>query len=161
MATEIDLQNHELFKGHLSESRGGVLAVAEWLRSRGTHVMLSPSSVAKSYDKRMEAVDGGDIYMMLRAEVKHIKSKEFTCAEDWPFPDFIVCAKHAWDNATPKPFGIFYLNKSGTHIAFLSGDTSQHWTVAKRKDSRYQDYAQEFYFAPLKYVKFFKRGGND
>jgi len=68
----------------------------------------------------------------------------------------MVCARHSYDNAVPKPYLYIYLSKEKTHIATLKGDTHAQWTVKTYKDKRYQDMTQEFYIAPINILKFMK-----
>lgn len=154
-------ENHTRFLTHLSESDAGVWLAARWLHSIGYNVKVNCASKAAKHEDWKKHTDNGDLEISQRVEVKNL-SIDFTCRNDWPYGDnFIVCAKHAWDNAVPKPFGFIYLSKSQSHAAVLKGDTSGQWIVSTRKDSRYQgDYSQEFYFAPLELVKFFQINKN-
>jgi hypothetical protein len=97
--------------------------------------------------------DDGDLYVNgWRIEVKKL-SATFTCAEDWPFgAKFIVCAKHAWENANPKPTGFIYLSANASHIAIVYGAHCHNWRVEKRKDSRYIGETQDFLFSPIEDV---------
>ena len=91
----------------------------------------------------------------MRVEVKAL-SRHFTDERDWPFADkFIVCARHAFDAATIKPYLFVYLNKDRSHAAYVYGRTARHWEIGERTDTRYEGgVTQEFYFCPMRLVKF-------
>jgi len=150
------MDDHQRFKKHLEDSKDGVWQVARWLTELGYPTQVNPTTVTPSYEERLNFVDGGDIYISQRIEVKAL-SASFTCADDWVFGDkFIVCAKHSFDNAKPKPFMYVYLNKERTHVAIVKSDTRSQWYVEQRKDARYDEMTQDFYFAPMTCVKFTK-----
>ena len=155
-------ENHAKFLDHLEASKSPVWLVARWLCDHGFAVSLSPTSKASAHDEWREHVDDGDLGITVRVEVKHL-SCGFTSEADWPFPDFIVCAKHAWDNAKPKPYRICYLNKDKSHLAVLDTATRDDWTVDRRTDKRYNNVAQDFYICDPSMVTFgaIKRKSND
>ena len=150
-------ENHHRFLWHLKQSDSAVWSVAHWLNERGYHVKINASGRAPNASEWDRYVDIGDLEVSQRVEVKHL-SAEFTCSDDWPFaPDFIVCAKHSFDNAVPKPYAFFYLNKATTHFAIVRSESRKNWTVASRTDSRYQNgVRQDFYLCPLNLVRFVK-----
>jgi len=146
--------NHEKFLSHLKESEQSVWLVANYLNSFGYNVTINASGKAKTAKEWQSFVDNGDLSIQQRVEVKGL-SAEFTSATDWPFGSkFIVCAKHSFDNATPKPYLYVYLNKQKTHGAFVLGSTSHLWDVETRVDRRYSNVEQEFYFCPIDKVVF-------
>lgn len=148
------MDNHQKFLNHLDQSQVGVWLIANWLSNRGNSVTINPTTKAKTHDEWKDNVDSGDIYISQRVEVKSL-SASFTSANDWPFGGkFIVCAKHSYDNAKPKPYMYVYLNKEKTHVAIVSNGSYRKWYVESRVDSRYNDVVQEFYFCPLDSVVF-------
>jgi hypothetical protein len=153
------MDDTQRFKNHLEDSKEGVWQVARWLTDLGYPTQVNPTFVSPSYEERLNFLDGGDIYISQRIEVKAL-SASFTCKEDWQFRDkFIVCAKHSFDNAKPKPFMYIYLNKDKTHIAIVKSDSRKHWFVETKKDKRYDDVTQDFYLCPLEYIKFVRLNG--
>jgi hypothetical protein len=142
------------FMKHLDDSHDSVWQIARWLVSRGNKVTVNSTIKAKSADELKYYTDEGDLYINQRIEVKGLGS-DFTCAEDWKFGDnFMVCAKHSYDRANPKPYSYIYLNKARTHIAILKTTTFQHWFVRNIKDKRYDNVVQDFYIVPTKYLTF-------
>jgi hypothetical protein len=152
-------ENHQRFLNHLDGSAGGVWAVAQWLASRGHAVRVNPNTRAPHRADWREHVDAGDLEISLRIEVKHLRY-HFTCAEDWPFGNFfIVCAKHQWDKARPRPYAYVSLNPEGTHAAIVRGDTFRDWKVEFRRDHRYEGgETQAKYVTALTNVKFIQLG---
>ncbi len=149
-------ENHKKFLSHLKKSSTGVFAAAGWLWRRGNTVTIRQHKLAPSHDQWKDYVDEGDLEVSFRAEVKHLQC-EFTGSSDWPYtPYFIVCAKHAWDNAFPKPKMFIYLSKTMEYLAVVEQSSSCCWYVEKRKDYRYEGIEQECYFVPLDHVTFFK-----
>ena len=145
--------DHQRFLQHLRESEPARWAVAQWLSKRGYSVQLPPMKEAETRDKWKECVDDGDLFVTMRVEAKQL-SYDFTCREDWPFKEFMLVSKKAFDRAKPKPHGFVILNRAGTHAAFVLSSGSKDWYVSKRRDSRYQNVIQESYFAPLDSVIF-------
>ena len=154
----MESQNRDFqrFLKHLDESIDGVLSAAKWLNKRGYSVTIPPTVASETYEDRMNHVDGGDLFITMRIEVKTL-GINFTNKDDWKFRDkFIVCAKHSFDNAKPKPYGYIIQSADMKHIAVVNSSTSKQWYVETRKDSRYENVTQSFYLCPIDLVKFFK-----
>lgn len=155
----MDDQTHAWFLRELTKSTAAVMVVASYFVRRGRDVIIRGLKKAPTHGDWEEYADGGDMQVKgkdgyyRRIEVKHL-SVNFTCSQDWPFHDFIVCAKHSWDAADPKPLAYYILPKNMTHAAICMGETSKSWTVKTRRDSRIKAYSQEFYFCPLDLVTF-------
>ena len=150
-ARERDFQR---FVKHLSESHEGVISAANWLNSLGYSVTIPPSTVSDSYENRMKHVDNGDLYINMRVEVKTL-GITFTSRADWKFGDkFIICAKHSFDNAKPKPYAYIIQSADLKHIAVVHSSTFKQWYSEARKDSRYEDVTQDFYLCPIDLVRF-------
>ena len=149
MSSTARARDHVKFNKFLKDSEDSVWRVAHWLWQRGHHVRIGRKSQEHGREEWREASDDGDLEICLRVEVKGL-SAQFTGPDDWPFsPHFIVCAKHAWDLAMPKPYGFIYISKDEHHLAFLKGDTSKFWTVERRKDGRMEEAEQDYYFVPM------------
>ena len=149
-------RDHARFVKHLNESKEGVWLVANWLNTKGFDVTVTANGVSKGYEDRMDFVDSGDLYINQRVEVKSL-SAEFTSKDDWPFgKELIVCAKHSYDNAIPKPYMYVLLSKDKTHAIFIMGRDHGKWTVKKYKDKRYENMEQEFYISSVEDVVFSK-----
>ena len=141
--------NHTKFLEHLKESKTAVWVVARWLSERGYSVKINPTPVADKHENWESYADNGDIEINQRVEIKEV-SQTFTSTADWPFgTEFIVCARHSFDRATPKPFAYIILSKCNKYAAIVMVSTHKYWYVERRKDSRYEDVSQEFYFCPL------------
>lgn len=149
-------RDHSRFVDHLNQSRHGVWLVADWLNRKGMDVTITANSVSKGYEDRMDHVDSGDLYINQRVEVKSL-SAEFTGKDNWPFgKELIVCAKHSYDNATPKPYMYMLLSKDKTHAIIIMGRNHKKWTVKKYKDKRYENMEQDFYISSVDDVDFIK-----
>ena len=147
-------RDFQKFVKHLSESHEGVISAANWLNSLGYSVTIPPSTVSDSYENRMKHVDNGDLYINMRVEVKTL-GITFTSRADWKFGDkFIVCAKHSFDNAKPKPYAYIIQSADLKHIAVVHSTTFKQWYSEPRKDSRYEDVTQDFYLCPIDLVRF-------
>ena len=147
------MTTHDKFLENLRQSDGAVQSVAAWLERFGYTVTVNPLREAPAHERWQEFADRGDIVIEQRIEVKQI-SRAFTGPEDWPFGEkFIVCARHSFDRAKPKPYVYFIVSADGIHFACVNVDTSKKWYVEKRQDVRYGDYVQEFYLCPIDLVK--------
>lgn len=153
MADDLAAANHNRFLEHLQSSDEAVWHVAKWLSSRGYSVSVPSSTKAKERGQWKQHADNGDLFIVQRVEVKRLRI-DFTSRDDWPFSEFIVCARHAFDNANPKPYFYVILSHSMKHAALVKADSHRRWYTAVRTDSRYEGIAQEFYFARLDDVAF-------
>lgn len=148
--------NHRKFLNHLNDSSKAVWTVARMLSCRGYGVTIPATSKAESHSEWKKHADGGDLFISQRVEVKQL-GVEFTSAQDWPFGrKFIVCAKHAFDRAQPKPYAFVILSASGSFAAAVFATDRKYWTAEKRRDGRYENITQEFYFCPMETVQFFQ-----
>jgi len=146
------------FLSHLDASTTAVFTAALYFYEKGLDVRIGGLRKCTSHQNYMDFVDDGDLFVYNQGESNRIEVKnlsaQFTCAEDWPFRDFMVCAKNAYDNATPKPYAYMIFNKNRTHIAIVKGDTHKHWKVVSRTDRRYDNYTQDFYICDLEHIQF-------
>lgn len=149
-------QIHQRFLGNLHASRKAVDFLANWLRDRGQLVErgLIPED-AQTHGAWRQHVDGGDLFVRHRLEVKW-RGFTFSSAEDWPYPHMLVCAKHSWDKANPKPYAYWHLSKDYVTAGIVFGSTSKHWTVEVIADSRYDGLEQDTYVCPLHLVRFIR-----
>jgi len=143
------MSNHKKFLEHLTASTPAVSVVAKHLNNCGFHVEIPAIRKAPEHDDWKDYADEGDISAVLdgvkyRVEVKG-SSRNFTCAEDWPYPVFFICAKHAYDNASPKPDVFYIVNKSLTHAAVIGTMYRIGWRTQTMADKRYDNYEQEVY----------------
>lgn len=145
---------HAQFLRQLDASAAGVLQVAEALRRAGNPVQLTPTQRAPTRAQAHDFSDGGDLYVLHRVEVKHLRA-DFTSRADWPYPDFIVCSQSSFDRAFPAPLRYYLLNRAKTHVAIVRVSDAPFWTVAPRTDRTYTPpITQDFYFCPLDLVRF-------
>ncbi|QDP46884.1 MAG: hypothetical protein GOVbin406_73 [Prokaryotic dsDNA virus sp.] len=148
------MENHERFLSHLDKSSEAVFAAAAFLHKKGLDVRINATRRASSHSEWKKYRDDGDIYAYdkkgnsYRVEAKGL-SCDFTSVRDWKFKDFMVCAKHSFDSASPKPYAYIILNKNKTHAAIVRSSTSSCWETVSRKDSRYDNVVQEFYTCPM------------
>lgn len=146
-------EDHEKFLKFLDESRPAVMFVAQWFNKLGYTIGLPPTTKAKTYEEWEEHADSGDLIINMRLEVKQL-SADFTGREDWPFKDFIVCAKHSFDRADPKPYMYVIVNKAMTHAGIVMGSHSGNWTVEERADGRFNGRKQLYYISQVDHVVF-------
>jgi hypothetical protein len=141
--------NHQKFLEHLDNSSDAVFICAKYFYKKGIPVEIQPMTKADKHEDWKDHKDNGDLFIRQRIEVKNV-SVDFTCAADWKYKDqFIVCAKHSWDKAHPKPYAYMIVNKSKSHMAIVYGKTKKYWDINYRTDSRYTGVNQEFYFCPI------------
>ena len=143
---------------HVRKSQDDVWRVARWFSEKGYEVRIPPTSYAKNYQDRLNHQDKGDLYVTFqkeeRVEVKGL-SRQFTCKDDWPMGNIaIVCAKHSFDHANPKPFFYILLSADKVHAMFIRSDTKEHWEEKEYTDKRYESMRQVFYVCPIQYIKF-------
>lgn len=146
--------DHEKFLTHLDASQECVWLAARWLRDRGHKVTVPPYTKAPTHAAWKSHADNGDLEIARRIEVKGL-SAQFTGAHDWPFQEgAIVCAKHAWDRANPKPYAFLQFAADRKTIAIVYANTYTHWVVSRKKDRRYADVEQDFLMCPIMHVEF-------
>ncbi len=147
---------HPAFLLGLEESQKAVWLMASWLSRQGFSVRIphAPLLTPTHADWR-DYSDQGDLELGLRIEVKRLGC-EFTCAEDWPFKNFIVCSRHSWDMANPRASRFYYLNKQMTHAAIIRpASSSDLWRVETIKAGNHADKLEEFYVCDVSCASFF------
>ena len=150
--------NHKRFLEHLDDSIDTVFIVAKYLYHKtGMDIKINSLERASKHSEWNRCKDDGDLYLFkdnisYRIEVKGL-SCDFKNNDDWPFRDFIVCAKHSFDHADPKPYAYFILNKNRTHAAIVRTHTSDSWHVVERADKRYNNITQCFYICDFEHIE--------
>lgn len=148
--------NHEKFLEHLDQSQPAVWTVARWLQSLGYAVTVNPVRKAPTAEQWQDYVDQGDLEIRQRVEVKKL-GFSFSGPHDWPYKNFIVCNKAAYDRATPKPYAYIHVSADGQVCAVVKTDTDKTWRVERRSDRRYAgNYSQECYVCTLESIKWIK-----
>lgn len=154
-------KDHERFMKHLEASQDAVWRAGRWLSGKKYDVAIPATTVGPEYKGWEKHVDKGDLYIakdnvQQRIEVKKL-SVNFTCRDDWPFKDkFIVCAKHSFDNASPKPHAYIIMSDDMQYVATVKGESCSQWEVETKVDTRYDQISQRFYMSPLDLVRFIK-----
>jgi hypothetical protein len=131
--------------------------VARWFSTRGYAVSLPSAMHSHHLERVFGQEDEGDIQITMRIEVKQISS-EFTCREDWPFPDFIVTSRYQFDYSRPRPHAFAVVNPSATHIGIVMTRKWKTWTIDRRNGVAGIDIdaTKEYYIAKLDDVRFYK-----
>jgi hypothetical protein len=154
------LGGHDNFFELLDASQSTVWMAAQWLVSRGFNVKVNASGKTPDHENWKKYADNGDLEVSQRVEVKR-SGYDFTCAQDYPFENMIVCAKHSYDNAIPKPYVYLIFNKAGTHVARIYSRQRHEWFEQEKEDGRFKGYKQVFYFINRNKVNFVPLGQAD
>lgn len=153
MATDAQVENHRRTMDNLDKSAETVWMVARWLQGTGFPVTVNPTFKTPDYEHRMEYVDGGDLFIQQRIEVKG-SGTTFSCADDFPYDDAIVCAKHSFDNAKPRPFAYVIVSACKKHAMIVLASSHKKWVSKRLKDKTKVDYEQDFYLIPKQLAVF-------
>lgn len=146
-------ENHQKFLSHLDDSSKAVEVVAEHLRGLGRSVTINPISKAPTREQWRAHVDHGDIQTDRGVvEVKRL-AVNFSSRWNWPFKDFIVCAKHAFRESAEA---YYILSHDLRTAGIVRPNSKSQWTVDNRTDHRYKGVAQDFWIAPLSCVEWLK-----
>ena len=147
-----DGNSHEIFLEALDASQEAVFRVARFFYESGIPCAVNPIRKAPDPDRWEEFKDSGDLTIHQRVEVKGT-SRDWTGSEDFPFQQIIVCAKHSYDQAFPKPYAYVVLNRDQTVAAVVYSKSRRFWVESTVRDSRYQDYEQVSYLCPLEHIE--------
>ena len=154
-------ENHKKFQEHLKESTKALFIVAHYFHHHGYTIRINGQKCSPTASSHKEYVDDGDLFIQMkddqekwvRIEVKGLNT-EFTNSKDWPFKNFMVCAKHSYDKTLPNPPSCYYiLNKTRTYAAIVKTDTFDDWITKTVKCGNYKNVSQEFYHCPLDKIK--------
>tara|TARA_R100001198_G_scaffold21690_1_gene10976 strand:+ start:96 stop:581 length:486 start_codon:yes stop_codon:yes gene_type:complete len=155
-------ENHKKFTEHLKESTKALFIVAHYFHHHGFTIRINGQKCSPTASSHEKYADDGDLFIQtkddewIRIEVKGLNA-EFTNLNDWPFKNFMVCAKHSYDKTLPDPPTCYYiLNKTRTHAALVKTNTFDHWFTKTVKDGRYENVSQEFYHCPLDKIEWRK-----
>jgi len=147
-----DASSHRIFLDALDASQEAVFKVARFFYDKGIPCAVNPIQRAPDPDQWKDFKDSGDLTIHQRVEVKGT-SKDWTGPGDFPYPNMIVCAKHSYDQAFPKPYAYLQLNKAQTVAAVIYSKTEEYWTEKTIKDPRYEDYEQVSYLCPVEHIE--------
>ena len=152
-------ENHKKFTEHLKESTKALFIVAHYFHHHGYNIRINGQKCSPKASSHKEYADDGDLfiqakdYKWIRIEVKGLNA-EFTNLNDWPFKNFMVCAKHSYDKTLPNPPSSYWiLDKTRTYAAIVKTDTFNHWFTKTTKCGNYCNVSQEFYYCPLDKIK--------
>lgn len=157
--------NHEIFLDRLDKSQLAVWTISLWLMDDlDWPVVIYPTDKAPSPDVQEQYVDIGDVDLLKWDNGKpkfypiNVKKLtiDFTNANDYPYSNLMVCAKHSYDKAKRPFWAYILLNKDETCAAIVKTTTREHWFVKEgRKDKDYNTtYRQDKYMCPLEHVEF-------
>ena len=143
--------------------------VSAWISAnyRDYVTVLMPTVKRPSYEERMDYVDSGDLYMVKKAdadpllkngdkiEVKHVRIK-FTCREDFPFKETMICAVHSFNEEEPAK-GYIRVNESFSHAIVVNvAKTRQHWTIKTMPDNTRSGQKQDVFMCDIGLCDFIK-----
>ena len=133
----------ETFDRRLARSHLALWVAASWAWDNGQNVRIpsTPPGVPDDGDLFVQASPGS---RWQRLEVKHIR-RDWTCRQDFPFPKVLICARHSWDRANPKPAEYVLFNHRMTHVIRVKRNTRPLWWVDEVADRKRDDGHQECY----------------
>jgi len=128
-------ETHEKFKRLHAESGKAVMAVYNHLKSKGYEVGIRASTMAANPDEWEAHSDGGDIDILIDScirilEVKQVRQADFTCKNDFPWPDVVVENVPRTDRREQKgdwPICWYAVDKDCSHAAVISPETKDSW----------------------------------
>ena len=136
------------FKERFTNSHKAVKHTEEWFKSLGCkNISIPRSRLAPSRSEWKDYTDNGDIYIgKTRFEVKGLVADKywFTTVYEYPYDNWIICAKHSYDRATPKPYAYLVWNNRLTHVGIIKTNTYKEWRILALKDPNYPTF-QDFY----------------
>jgi hypothetical protein len=148
---------------NVKAARGAEHLAAQWFRNRGDSAIVLKKKIAKDQSEYLDCLDHGDLMVVMRSfgstnarimGVKHRIKLDFTCEEDFPYPDIIVCSVNSWIHSDPKPRGFLNINKAKTHLCMVWSSTWNVWTKKTVHDKRYGTDQVDF-FCPIEFTAFF------
>jgi len=156
---------HADFQKRLGKSSPTVFAVAEHFHCKGHIVQVNAVHIAPTAAEAEHYLDDGDLFVLLRYEVKHRPKLSFTCARDYKYEDVMVGRKQSVDRAGDSVTAYMIVNAARTHAAVINiKKTREFWRVGDERASNTNN-IETFYFCPMVLVEFVKLsrfgGGND
>jgi hypothetical protein len=159
-------RNHPQFQKSLISSDQAKLFAARWLEWQGKEVRVGKTRIAPSKREWARFRDKGDLVVTEGAETYTVEVKKlrpaFQVPADWRLTDnggrraTIICAKHSWDIASPKPRYYLLFNADLTACMRVSAADSESWYIEYREDRRYERYGQNFYWTLIERVEFLR-----
>lgn len=145
------MRTYEDFKRQVAASEPAKYIAAEFLqRWKRCSVIIRPPGALP-----VGSQDEGDIIAFVEriVEVKH-RQFEFTCAEDYPYPDIIVSNVPSADRHNVGMWII--MNKSKTHAAIVSGEKKKAHFFKRKFFATNTNQYEENYVILKEYAKFVK-----
>lgn len=117
------------FTDRLRASHPYVQVVAAWLASKGYDGIDVPEQkVRETAAERWKFVDGGDILVTMRVEVKHRPGLHFDSVDSFPFSTVIVDEVYKVDGRNNHNLlGYATVNADATGLIFVPGKSRKHW----------------------------------
>lgn len=138
--------NHKKFIEHLKKSQEAVWKVAQHLGQRGWSVRVNSPRVAPDASLHASYIDVCDIELAVPIEVKQRHNVSFTCQQDLPGGELIVCAAHSFNHS--PPFAYVHLDDDASHAAIIHSGSHEKWEQRRIHDKRYgPQYSQLCYVA--------------
>ena len=147
----------ERYRKNVAESDSTVQVVAKHLLKKGYTVQIPSSHVAANQSDRRKMMDEGDLFVLQRMEVKG-QSIKFTGLDDYPYKAMIVCNRNSFDNHKGMPPAFYYIvSADNSTMAVVDvKKTKDKWWAEKKRDHRYEDVEETFYFISKQHVSFEK-----
>jgi len=159
--TYVTPEQHEEFVGRVHASQPAVWLLAKvWFSEQHKKpVRINPYTVTPEHPQWRGHKDDGDLFVLDDGEWRRIEVRnlgyDFTCREDWPHRDFIICTQHTWDEAEDKPYRYYYLNPARTHIGILDpAATRDQWRKRTSPNRFHPQRPDEVYVCDVDLVTF-------
>ena len=144
------------FLERFAKSHEAVKLTAEWFEKEGcSNIRIPDFTLAPSHKEWKKHTDDGDLYVNnKRIEVKGLTAQHywFTTNKEYPYDNWIICAKHSYDRAKPKPYAYLVWNCNRTHFGIIKTDTFDNWKIKNIKDPNYPT-SQDFYVIDKLFVE--------
>jgi len=133
----MEVEYRKSFTEALEGSKPAQLAVQEYALSMGLPCVRQPAIMVPPGGNPENYKDGGDLFFQMRAEVKHNPDCHWFNADDYPYPDILICRTDSFDDQPIKPRYYFIVNGDISRAAVIDVfRTEQYWTTWPVFDGR-------------------------
>ena len=131
----MDNSYYNSFADRLDRSKEAQKIVMDYICSLGIPCTINPAIMVPRGGDPNQYKDNGDLWMQMRAEVKHNPNSYWQGCNSYPTANIIICNAKVYDELPFQPKFFYIVNGPMTHAAIIDvARTKELWVKAETVD---------------------------